>query len=81
MTVLSRIALIVVSLLALLVALGGAMTFIGCCAIDCEKFPVQCAENHRRQRNGGLVALGGAAVSVAATVAAVRVRRRRHEPA
>ena len=81
MTLLYRIAFGIVSLLALLVALGGAMTFIGCCAIDCQKFPAQCAENRRRQRDGGLVALGGVAVSVAATAAAVRMGRRRHEPA
>lgn len=65
-----------VSMLALLVALVAALNVIGCCAIDCERFPEKCAENERRRESASLVLLGVLVVSAASMGGAVHVRRR-----
>lgn len=66
-----------VLLLALLVALVAAMNAIGCCAIDCERFPETCAENKRRQESASLVLAGALLVSAVSAGGAVYVLRRR----
>ena len=65
-----------VSLLALLVALVAGMNAIGCCAIDCERFPEKCAENERRQSSASLGLLGALVVAAGAAGGAVYVLRR-----
>jgi hypothetical protein len=61
---------------ALLVAMVAAMNAIGCCAIDCGRFPEQCAANRQRQQTASLVLLGALAVSAGAMASAVYVWRR-----
>jgi hypothetical protein len=64
------------STLALLVALVAGLNAIGCCAIDCDRFPEKCAENERRQQSASLLLLGALVVSVASAGGAVYVLRR-----
>jgi len=64
-----------VSVLALLVALVAALNAIGCCAIDCDRFPEKCAENERRQESASLVLLGALIVSATSAGGAVYVHR------
>jgi hypothetical protein len=66
-----------VAVLMLLVALVAALNAIGCCAIDCEKFPDQCAKNKRRQETASVVLLGALAASAASMGGAIYVYRRR----
>jgi hypothetical protein len=66
-----------VSLLALMIALVAALNAIGCCAIDCEKYPEKCAENQRRQQNASLVLVGALVVCGASLGGAVYVLRRK----
>jgi hypothetical protein len=65
-----------VSMLALLVALVAALNSVGCCAIDCEKFPEKCAENERRQSNASLRMVGALVVAGASLGGAIYVMRR-----
>ena len=65
-----------VSVLALLVALVAAMNAIGCCAIDCSKYPEKCAENRRRQESASVVTLAAFVASAAAMAGSIRLRRR-----
>ncbi len=51
------IVLRLVALLALLVLLVSCMNMIGCCAIDCERFPQQCEANRRAQSTAAITAL------------------------
>lgn len=70
------IVLRLVAMLALLVLLVSCMNMIGCCAIDCEKFPQQCEANRRTQSTAAVTALASFAVFVASLVASFRMRRR-----
>jgi hypothetical protein len=67
----------VVTLLALFVALIAALNAIGCCAIDCEKFPEECAENERRQETASVVLLGALVVAAGSAGGTLYVLRRR----
>lgn len=69
-----------VSVLALLVALVAALNAVGCCAIDCEKFPEKCAENERRQDSASLVLVGALLVCAVSAGGAVYVLRRPRLP-
>jgi hypothetical protein len=62
---------------ALLIALVAAMNAVGCCAIDCDRFPEKCAENQRRQEKASLVFVAALAVAGGAAAGAVYLRRRR----
>ncbi len=64
-----------VSVLALFVALIAALNAIGCCAIDCERFPEKCAENERRQETASLVLLGALVASAGSAGGAVYLLR------
>ena len=66
-----------ISLAALLVALVAGLNAIGCCAIDCERFPEKCAENRRRQETASVVLLAALAASAASMGGAIYVYRRR----
>jgi hypothetical protein len=74
---LPAVGLGIVSLLALLVALVAGMNAIGCCAIDCDRFPEKCAENRRRQESASVALFAALAVSAASAGGAVYVLRRR----
>ena len=65
------------SMLALLVALVAALNVIGCCAIDCDKFPEECAENERRQSNASLLMVGALVVAAGSMGGAIYVLRRK----
>jgi hypothetical protein len=65
-----------ISTLALFVALIAALNVIGCCAIDCERFPEECAQNERKQETASLVLMGALVVSAASMGGAIHVRRR-----
>lgn len=67
----------VVALVSLLVALVAGLNAIGCCAIDCEKFPEKCVENERRQEAASLVLLGALGLAAGAAGGAVYAIRRR----
>jgi hypothetical protein len=70
------IGLRLVAALALLVLLVSCMNVIGCCAIDCERFPQQCEANRRAQSTAALSALASFIVFVVSVVASFRIRRR-----
>lgn len=70
------IVLRLVAAVALLVLLVSCMNMMGCCAIDCEQFPQQCAENRRAQSTAAVTALASLAVFVVSIAASVRMRRR-----
>jgi hypothetical protein len=65
-----------VAAIALLVALVAALNAIGCCAIDCDRFPEKCAENRRRQQGASAVLAGALLVAVGSAAGAVYVLRR-----
>jgi hypothetical protein len=66
----------VLSMGALLVALVAALNAVGCCAIDCDRFPEQCAANRQRQQTASVVLLGALLVSAGAMGGAIYVWRR-----
>jgi hypothetical protein len=72
---LKRVLLVLLTTFALLVFAVAALTSLGCCAIDPERFPEQAARNQRRQERASLVALASLVTAVGAAVAAVRVGR------
>jgi hypothetical protein len=76
----AALALALVTALSLLVAVGAGIATLGCCAIDCEKYPAKCAENRERQRDAGLVLLAALAVAAGSGVAAMRVARGGRRP-
>jgi hypothetical protein len=65
------------AVVALLVALVAAMNAVGCCAIDCERFPEKCAENQRRKEKASLVLVAALVVAGGSVAGAVCPRRRR----
>jgi CRISPR/Cas system endoribonuclease Cas6 (RAMP superfamily) len=72
MVIVSRL----VAALALLVLLVSCMNMIGCCAIDCERFPEQCEANRRAQSTAALTGLASFVVFVGSLAASFRMRRR-----
>ncbi len=72
----ARASLVVIALVAMAVCAGGALTSLGCCAIDAERFPEQAALNAQRQRDASLLALGACVTAIGAMAAAVRLGRR-----
>lgn len=65
------------SMAALLVAVVAALNAVGCCAIDCDRFPEKCAENRRRQETASVVLLVALVVSAGAMGGAVHAARKR----
>lgn len=65
-----------VAALALLVLLVSCMNVIGCCAIDCERFPEQCEANRRAQSKAALTGLVSFAIFGVSLAASFRMRRR-----
>ncbi len=74
---LPAVGLGVVSLVALLVAFVALLNAFGCCAIDCDRFPEECAENERRQQTASVVLLGALVVAAGTGGGAVYLLRRR----
>jgi hypothetical protein len=52
------------------------MNMIGCCAIDCERFPRGCEANRHAQFTATVTALASFAIFVVSFAASFRMRRR-----
>jgi hypothetical protein len=80
--VLASVVCAVLGAAATLGCLLGLLTALGCCAIDCERFPEKCADNRRMQHRAGVTALVSLLAAGGLFTASVHLARRpRFDPA